>query len=98
MGRVSFRAVPHAALAALLLFAGCVTPGQRAAQMQAEVERMMAVYGPACVRLGYAPGSDAWRNCVLSLDRKNDLQRLELSGPYDGWGPGYWHGGWGRRW
>lgn len=91
-----------AALAAPLLaaiaLAGCVTPQQRAARMQAEVERMMAVYGPACARLGYAAGSDAWRNCVLSLDRKDDLQRLGSPGPYDDWGPGRWHGYWGRYW
>jgi hypothetical protein len=87
----------RAALVSLLFLAGCVTPQQRAAQMQAEVERMMAIYGPACARLGYAAGSDTWRNCVLSLDRKDDLQRLELSGAY-GWGPGYRYGRWGRHW
>jgi hypothetical protein len=92
------RAVSAALLAAPLVLAGCTTPEQRAAQMQAEVEHMMAVYGPACARPGYAPGSDAWRNCVLSLDQKDDLQRAAWPGPYDGWGPGRWHGRAGWYW
>jgi hypothetical protein len=51
----------------VLALAACTTPQERAAQAQADVERMMAIYGPACVRLGYAAQSDAWRSCVLSL-------------------------------
>ena len=70
----------------------CATPQERAAQAQADVAQMMAIYGPACARLGYAVQSDPWRNCVINLSVKNDLQRY---GPgYYGWGPGYWRGGW----
>ena len=82
----------------LLALAACTTPQERAAQAQADVERMMAIYGPACVRLGYAAQSDAWRSCVLSLSTKYDLQRYGPSPGYygwgPGWGPGYWRGGW----
>jgi hypothetical protein len=90
----------RSALAATVLvcLGGCATPEQRAAHMQAEVEHMMAIYGPACVRLGYAAGTDAWRGCVLSLDLKDDVQRSGPAGPYDGWGPGYRYGYWGRYW
>ena len=84
-----------------LATAACTTPQERAAQMQAEVANMVATYGPACSRLGYAPNSDPWRNCILSLSTKDDLLRYGPSpGYYSGWGPGYWHGGgrWGPRW
>jgi hypothetical protein len=85
---------PLAVLPALML-AGCATPQEQAAQKQAEAERMMAVYGPACSRLGYAAGSDPWRNCVVNLSTKDDIQRY---GPnaYPGYGFGYgrWRGGW----
>ena len=82
----------------VLALAACTTPQERAAQAQADVERMMAIYGPACVRLGYAAQSDAWRSCVINLSTKYDLQRYGPSPGYygwgPGWGPGYWRGGW----
>jgi uncharacterized membrane protein len=90
------RSVPlAAALAALGALAACTTPEQRAAHKQAEVEEMMVVYGPACQRLGYAPNSDPWRNCVLQLNVQDDLLRYQMSPSYscNGWGPGYWRGG-----
>ena len=48
-------------LTAIFLTA-CTTPEQRAANMQAEMERMIQIYGPACGRLGYTANSDQWRN------------------------------------
>lgn len=83
-------------LAALLL-AGCSTPQERAARAQAEVEQMMMVYGPACTRLGYPASSDPWRNCVLQLSTKDEIQRYG-NYPYAGYGPGRWRGGWGPYW
>ena len=72
--------------------AGCMTPQQRAAQAQAEASEMMTIYGPACSRLGYVEQSDAWRNCVIALSTKYDLQHY---GPPAGYyGPGYWRDGW----
>lgn len=59
----------------VLLLAGCSTPQQRAAAAQLDMARMMALFGPACTQLGYAAGTDAWRNCVLRLDARDDLQR-----------------------
>jgi hypothetical protein len=91
------------ALPGLLALAGAAcstTPQERAAQKQAEAQNMMTVYGPACSRLGYALNSDAWRNCIVSLSTKDDLQRYGPGpGYYPGWGP-YWHGGgyWGPYW
>ena len=83
-----------------LVAAACSTPQDRAAQKEAEAANMMAMYGPACSRLGYALNSDPWRNCIVTLSTKDDLQRYGPSpGYYPGWGP-YWHGGgyWGPYW
>jgi hypothetical protein len=84
-----------------LLLAACATPQERAARLQAEMERDMQVYGPACARLGYQVHSDQWRNCVLQLGTREELQRAYAYPSYAGYGygPGYWHGGfWGPRW
>ncbi|MGJ7917614.1 hypothetical protein ACI48D_19320 [Massilia sp. LXY-6] len=101
MSFFSLRFPSPAAAGALLLLSvatvACTTPQERAAQKQAEMANLMAVYGRACSRLGYAVDSDPWRSCILSLSTKDDLQRY---GPSPGWGPGYWYGGgyWGRHW
>lgn len=84
----------RASMSGVLALAACTTPQERAAQAQADVERMMAIYGPACVRLGYAAQSDAWRSCVLNLSTKYDLQHYGPPPGYYSWGPGYWRGGW----
>ncbi len=59
----------------VLLSAGCATQADRSAQMQREVDDMIAVYGPACEKLGYANGSDAWRNCVLRFNTRETIAR-----------------------
>jgi hypothetical protein len=92
--RRPWRLCVTAALAASFaaVFAACATPEERAAQAQAEAAQMMTIYGPACSRLGYALQSDAWRNCVIALSMKYDLQH---AGPPPGYyGPGYWRDGW----
>jgi hypothetical protein len=61
------------AAVALLSVAGCATPAQRAAEMQRQMDEMIAVYGPACEKLGYANGSDRWRDCILRLN-SDDLR------------------------
>jgi outer membrane PBP1 activator LpoA protein len=82
------------ALAALLL-AACTTPQERAMYMQAQADEMVTVYGPACMRLGYAANTDQWRACILNLSAKDDMQRyLSYPGYY---GPGYGRG-WGPYW
>ena len=92
--------VPGALAAALAVtLAGCTTPQEKAAQMQAEVDHMMQIYGPACTRMGYPAASDQWRNCVLQLAVKEDTDRYGTS--YYGmvgrrhWGLG---GRWGPYW
>ncbi len=75
-------------LATAVLATACATPEQRAANMQAEMERMMRVYGPACSRLGFAANSDQWRGCVLQLSAKDDIDRY-------GYHP-YYYAGFGR--
>lgn len=82
-----------------LSLTACATPEQRAAQAQADMAQMMAVYGPACRHLGYAVQTDAWRACVLNLGAKYDLQRYANSPGYYGWGGGYSRfNGWGPYW
>ena len=86
-------------LSAVILLSACATPQERAARKQAEMAEMIAIYGPACDRLGYAQQSDQWRNCILSLSTKDDMQRYGNSASYGMWGPRYWGGGyWGRGW
>lgn len=83
-------------LATALLLSACATPQERAARKQAEMAEMIAVYGPACDRLGYAQQSDQWRDCIINLSTKDDVQRY---GNYPGpgpWGGRYFGGYWGR--
>lgn len=79
-----------------LLLAGCTTPEQKAASMQAEMNEMMAVYGPACTRLGYAANSDQWRSCVLQLSTREEIQRSGYPSYSAMYGRGHW--GFGGRW
>ena len=67
------------ALTLALLLGGCATQAERAAQQQREVDEMIAVYGPACERLGYPNGSDQWRSCILTMDTKNAIARYRTS-------------------
>ena len=76
-------------LAATLALAACTTPQQRAERLQAEMAELIAIYGPACDRLGYAQNSDPWRECVLQLSTREELRQI-------GTGPGY-YGHFGRR-
>ena len=60
-------------IAAVALLAGCAaTPEERSAQVQADVDRMIATYGPACERLGYKANDDKWRDCVLRLATRDE--------------------------
>jgi hypothetical protein len=61
-------------LIASALLAGCATPAERAARMQQEAAEMMALYGPACEKLGYGKDSDPWRDCVLRLDARDSYR------------------------
>lgn len=81
---------------AVLVLAGCMTPQQKAAQMQAEMETMMVMYGPACTKLGFTANSDPWRDCVLRLDAKDDMERYGEPTYYASFGRPYW--GLGTRW
>lgn len=86
-------------LCAALALAGCATPQERAARAQADMERDMTLYGPACLRLGYSADSDQWRACVLQLAAKEDIRYNSYPSPYYG-GYGRWRGGgfWGPYW
>jgi hypothetical protein len=64
-----------AALWLTVLLGGCVTQAERTAQMQREVDEMIATYGPACEKLGYASATDPWRDCVLRLNARDSAAR-----------------------
>ena len=68
-------------LALSAFIAGCATDAERSAQQQREMERMMAVYGPACQKLGFNADSDRWRDCVLRLNAQDSFERYSR-GPY----------------
>lgn len=86
-------------LAAALLLSACATPQERAARKQAEMAEMIAVYGPACDRLGFAQQTDQWRSCIISLSTKDEVQRYGNTGYGGPWSGRYWGGGyWGRGW
>jgi len=59
----------------IVLLAGCATQADRTAQVQREVDEMIATYGPACEKLGYGNSTDPWRDCVLRLSAKDNLAR-----------------------
>lgn len=84
-----------------VLVAGCATPAERAARLQAEMESMMRVYGPACTQLGYSANTDQWRDCVLRLSAQEDMERYgRYPHYYAGYGPSHWRFGgvWGPYW
>jgi hypothetical protein len=63
-------------LVIFVFLVGCVsTPAERASRQTREVERMIQVYGPACVKLGYQQDTDDWRSCVLHLAAQDDYKR-----------------------
>lgn len=51
-----------------------LTPEQRAAQMERQVDTMIRSYAPACEKLGYKADTDEWRNCILRLDSTASIQ------------------------
>jgi len=60
-------------ITAVALLAGCATtPEERAARVQADVDQMIATYGPGCEKLGYRPNDDKWRDCVLRLATRDE--------------------------
>ena len=70
------------ALAASLLvmfLAGCATQEERAAAVQRDVDDMIRVYGPGCEKLGFQSDTDPWRECILRLAHRDDLQRREFT-------------------
>ena len=64
---------------ATLACTACMTQGERAARMQREVDDMIAVYGPACEKLGFKQATDPWRDCVIRLDAKDSLARYRTA-------------------
>ena len=67
------------ALTILCFTAGCATQQERAAAVSNDVEDMMRVYGPGCEKLGYKPDSDQWRDCVLRLATKDQIEQRDLT-------------------
>lgn len=80
--------------ASALCLLGCTTPQEQALKQQAEMDRMMAEYGPVCARLGFAANTDPWRNCIVQLatkDGRNSGVSTSVFGSFGssrGWGRG----------
>ena len=88
-----------AAIGLAVLATACSTPQEKAARAQADMQQLMAVYGPACSQLGYAPNTDPWRECVLHLGTREEIQRVGTgAGVYGGWGRYRGGGYWGPYW
>jgi hypothetical protein len=68
-----------AVLTILCFTAGCMTQQERAAAVSRDVEDMMRVYGPGCEKLGYKTDSDQWRDCVLRLATKDQIEQRDLT-------------------
>lgn len=83
-----------AAIGLAVLVSACSTPQEKSARAQADMAELMNIYGPACSQLGYAANTDPWRECVLHLGTREELQRMgNGNGPYGSWryrGGGYW--------
>lgn len=78
--------------ASALCLLGCATPQEQAMKQQAEMERRMVEYGPACSQLGFAPNTDQWRNCIVQLAERDGVRRGGVStsvfGSFGGRGSG----------
>lgn len=78
------------AAASVVCLLGCSTPQEQAIKQQAEMDRMIAEYGPACNKLGYASNTDPWRDCVMQLVAKNGGKNGGVStsifGSFGSWG------------
>lgn len=79
-------------MASWLCLIGCATPQEQAQRKQAEMDRMIGEFGPACYQLGYPPNSDQWRHCVVQLAARNEATRggvsTSLFGSWGKWGRG----------
>lgn len=73
--------------ASSLCLLGCATPQDRALAQQAEVERMMAEFGPACTKVGYMPNTDPWRDCVVQSATRSGRSGVSTS-LFGGFGSG----------
>jgi len=68
---------------------GCTTPQEQAMKQQAEMDRMMARYGPACTQLGYAANTDPWRDCIVQSATRDGVNNGGVSTSIFGsWGSG----------
>ena len=56
----------------LALLAGCaMTPAEREAKMQRELDQMIQAYGPTCDKLGYKRDTEPWRICLRTQSLKD---------------------------
>lgn len=53
--------------------------GRARGKMQREIDDMIAAYGPACEKLGYANGSEGWRQCMLRLNTNQTIARYSTA-------------------
>ena len=80
---------PLMLLTTAILLAGCATQAEQAAYKQQEMDRKVAIYGPACNKLGFSADTDQWRNCVLQLNFQDEASAYADYPPYHPY-RGYW--------
>ena len=54
----------------LLLLAACATPEQRA---EDTANYINLNYGPLCTKLGYTPGSEKHRDCMVAMFNSDEI-------------------------
>ena len=74
----------HVSIIFLLLLAACAAPEQRAEEAANYIN---VNYGPLCTKLGYTPGSEKHRDCMVSMFNADEIRSGAV-----------WNGGWRRRW
>lgn len=81
-----------AAAAATVCLFGCSTPQQRAQQQQADMDKLIAEYGPSCSQAGYVRDTDPWRSCIVPLGARHDAGGggffTSIFGSWGRWGGG----------
>ena len=56
-----------------LISCSTITPQERAARAERDVDAMIATYGPACAKLGFTPETDPWRDCILRFNNRDAM-------------------------
>jgi len=71
----AYRGAILLALSVTYILAGCASPAERAAQLQAREQA-------TCERYGFQPGTDSFAQCMMQIDQANQNRRAALAAAY----------------